>query len=148
MFERFFPALRRTGESGTAKPSDLYDMMEEMWRSPMAGLAGEGGFAVDVSETDQEVLVKAEMPGFEAKDIDLTLRNNLLTLKGEKKQEKEEKGENFFRSERSYGMFTRTIALPAQVVQDKVNAKYDKGVLTVRLPKSEPSVSTRIQIDA
>jgi HSP20 family protein len=108
---------------------------------------GEGGFAVDVSETDNEVLVKAEMPGFEPKDIDLTLRDNILLLKGEKKQEKEEKGENYVRTERSYGSFSRSIALPAEVAEDKVQAKYDKGILSIRLPKVAPSKAKKIQIN-
>ena len=96
------------------------------------------GFAprVDVVETDREVKVTAELPGLDAQDVDVTVSHNTLTLKGEKKQEHEERREGYYRSERSYGSFQRTIALPGNVETDKADAAFDKGVLTVTFPKT------------
>jgi len=91
---------------------------------------------VDVVETDQEVKVTAELPGLDAQDVDVTLSHNVLTLKGEKKHEHEEKGEGYYRSERSYGSFERSIPLPSTVETAKVDATFDKGVLTVTFPKT------------
>jgi HSP20 family protein len=91
---------------------------------------------VDISETDTEVKVSAELPGLDEKDIEVNVRDNTLTIKGEKKAEKEEKGKTFYRSERSYGLIQRVIPLPVEVQQDKAEAEFSKGVLTVRLPKS------------
>lgn len=91
---------------------------------------------VDVAETDREVVVTAELPGLDDKDIEVSIRDNSLSIKGEKRAEKEEKDKTFYRSERSYGMFQRVVGLPAEVQEDKVEAEFSKGVLTVRLPKS------------
>jgi HSP20 family protein len=90
---------------------------------------------VDVSETDKAVVVSAELPGLDEKDIDLSLSHGLLTISGEKKQEKEKKGRNTYLVERSYGSFQRSIALPTEVETDKVDAVFKKGVLTITLPK-------------
>ncbi|GJL79727.1 MAG: molecular chaperone Hsp20 [Nitrospinaceae bacterium] len=92
---------------------------------------------VDVTETDGEVQVVAELPGLDEKDVDVSLSENVLTLKGEKKHEKEEKQKNFYRMERTFGKFQRRIALPAEIESDKVEASFKKGILTVKLPKSE-----------
>ena len=100
--------------------------------------AASGAYApqVDVSEDDDSVIVTAELPGMEEKDIDLSLTHGALTLKGEKRAEKESKERGYYRSERSYGTFTRTIPLPCAVEEEKVAATFKKGVLTVTLPKS------------
>lgn len=98
---------------------------------------------VDVVETDQEVKVTAELPGLDAKDVDVTVSRNLLTLKGEKKQEHEEKGEGYYRSERSYGSFERSISLPSTVETDQADAAFDKGVLTITFPKTAAKTSKK-----
>jgi HSP20 family protein len=91
----------------------------------------------DVRETDDTVLVTAEMPGLEEKDFELSLAEGVLTLKGEKRHEHEEKEKgSFHRIERGYGTFQRRIALPCEVVAEKATAEYRKGVLTVTLPKA------------
>jgi HSP20 family protein len=90
---------------------------------------------LDVAETDKEIVVSAELPGIDEKDVDVTLKDDVLTIKGEKKAEKEEKGKNFHRVERSYGAFSRTVAMPAGVDDAMVKASFAKGVLTVTLPK-------------
>jgi len=91
--------------------------------------------ALDLSETKSDLVVKAEIPGIDPKDIDISLTNDLLTIKGEKKQEREEKEENYHFIERSYGSFTRSIKLPREVQSDKISASYKNGLLTVTLPK-------------
>jgi HSP20 family protein len=91
--------------------------------------------SVDISETEKDVLVKVELPGMEAKDIDVSVRNRMLSIRGERKHENEEKGENFHRVERSYGSFSRTVELPAEVDEAGVEAGYKRGILNLRMPK-------------
>jgi len=100
---------------------------------------------VDVVETDQEVKVTAELPGMDAQDVDVAVSHNVLTLKGEKKQEHEEKGEGYYRSERSYGSFQRSIPLPNTVETEKADATFSKGVLTISFPKT-PAAEDKKQI--
>ena len=95
---------------------------------------------VDVSETGKEIKVSVELPGMDEKDIDVSLTRDTLTIKGEKKEEKEEKGEGYYRAERSYGSFTRSIPLPVEVDTDKVQAAFKKGVLDITLPKSAKAI--------
>ncbi|MBF0506624.1 MAG: Hsp20/alpha crystallin family protein [Nitrospirae bacterium] len=95
---------------------------------------------IDVSETDKEIRISAELPGMDEKDIEVSLSKDILTIKGEKKEEKEDKGKDYYRMERSYGSFSRTIPLPVEVQDNKVDATFKKGVLTITLPKSEKAV--------
>jgi HSP20 family protein len=92
---------------------------------------------VDVSEDKESVIIKAEMPGMKKEDVKISVQDNVLTLKGEKKQEKEEKDKNYHRIERSYGSFCRSFQLPTSVKTDKIKANYKDGVLSVTLPKTE-----------
>jgi len=93
---------------------------------------------VNVSESDKEVRVTAEMPGMDEKDINVTLENNQLIIEGEKKSEQEDKGENYYLSERSYGRFHRAVPLPEGIDREQVKATFKKGVLDVRVVKTEP----------
>ena len=102
--------------------------------------------AVDIFETDQNLVVKAELPGVDPKDVEIRVENNTLYLKGERKFEKETKEENYHRIERSYGAFTRAIALPNSVDADKAAADYKNGVLTLTLPKREEAKPKTIKI--
>jgi len=102
--------------------------------------------AVDVKESADQVVVKAEVPGMDAKDINISITGKVLTIKGEKKSEREEKEENYHLVERSYGSFSRSLKLPAAVDLDKIEAKYDKGVLTVTCPKKEEVKPKAIEI--
>jgi len=102
--------------------------------------------SLDLSETKNDLVVKAELPGIDPKDIDISLANDVLTIKGEKKQEKEEKEEDYHLIERSYGAFTRSIRLPREVQSDKINASYKNGILRVTLPKSEEAKKKEIKI--
>ncbi|GIV79298.1 Hsp20/alpha crystallin family protein [Litorilinea aerophila] len=101
---------------------------------------------VDVSETDKEIRVSAELPGMEPDDIEVTVSGNLLTISGEKRAEHEEQGEQYYRMERTYGSFQRTIPLPYEVDADKVNARYKNGVLTITLPKPGEAQGRRWRI--
>jgi HSP20 family protein len=113
------------------------DTMKESW-SP----------SVDIFETENEVVIKAELPGMEAKDIDIKLENNVLMLRGDRRFEKETKNENYHRVERSYGNFTRSFSLPAFVDDAKVHAEYKNGLLRIVLPKKEQAKSKEIKIAA
>jgi HSP20 family protein len=95
---------------------------------------------VDVSETDKEIKVSVELPGMDQKDIDVSLTRDTLTIKGEKKEEKEEQGKDYYRMERSYGSFTRSVPLPVEVDTDKVQATFKKGVLDITLPKTARAI--------
>jgi len=101
---------------------------------------------LDISETDTEVRVRLDLPGVEAKEIDIQVNGNQLTIAGERKEEKEEKGETFHRVERRAGRFSRSFTLPCGVDENKVDATYHDGVLSVTLPKTEESKSRRITV--
>ncbi len=107
---------------------------------------GEWMTSVDVSETAKEIIVNAEIPGVEAKDIDVNLAGNVLTIKGERKREHEEKEENLHRVERSYGSFYRSLSLPSEVDADKIKASYKKGVLRVTMPKTKRAAGKKVEI--
>jgi HSP20 family protein len=102
--------------------------------------------AVDIFETENELVLKADVPGMELKDIDIQLENGTLTLKGERKFEKEEKNKGFHRLERSYGSFVRYFTVPETVDTENVKADYNSGVLTVTLPKKEIAKPRAIKV--
>ncbi len=107
--------------------------------------------SLDVSETKEAVVVKAEIPGMDPKDIHVTLQENFFTINGEKKQEKEEKeekDERHHRIERSYGAFTRSVRLPVAVDASKVDAKFKNGLLTVTLAKAPGVKGTAVPVKA
>lgn len=91
---------------------------------------------VDESEDEKAFHVKVELPGMDEEDVDITLADGMLTVRGEKKQEEEEKGKDFYRKERSFGSFRRVMPLPGDVEESKIQASFKKGVLTIDLPKS------------
>jgi HSP20 family protein len=124
----------------------LFDRFWENDFPEMPALMGSWAPAVDVSEAKDSVTVKAEVPGMDPKDIQVSLQDGTLTLKGEKKQSKEEKDEHYYRSERSYGAFVRTVRLPAAVDAAKVAATFKNGLLTVTLPKAPGAKGTSIPI--
>ena len=102
--------------------------------------------AVDVIDRDDEVLVRAQLPGLEKDQVEVTVADDYLTIRGEKREEKEEKGE-FYRSEIRYGSFSRTVHLPGTVDGEKAKAKYDAGLLEIRLPKVEKVKKRHVKID-
>ena len=119
----------------------------ERWR-PAAGMKMTPP-AVDLYEEKDEIVVKAELPGMEKDNIEVNLSDNRLTIKGEKKQEEEVKKEGYYRSERSYGSFVRSLELPREVQTDKVKAAFKNGILEIRLPKTEEAKKkeTRVKVD-
>ena len=92
---------------------------------------------VDISETEGEYLIKAELPDVRKEDVKVTVEDGVLTLQGERRQEKEEKGKKYHRVERSYGSFVRSFTLPESIDESGVNAEYKDGVLSLHLPKTE-----------
>ena len=129
-----------------ALPSRFGDFFRKDWEAPLSTTAWNP--SVDIFENDNEVVVKAELPGMNAKDIEVRLENNVLMLKGERRFEKETKEENYHRVEREYGTFSRTFALPAAVNGDKVTAEYKDGILKVVMPKKEETKTKPIKIAA
>ena len=104
--------------------------------------------AVDVAETEHEIVLRAEIPGMKQEDIDIELTGDTLSLRGERKFENEERKENFVRVERSYGRFQRSFTLGVPVQFDAVTASYRDGVLEVHLPKSEETKPRKVQVNA
>jgi HSP20 family protein len=102
--------------------------------------------SVDIFETEGEIVVKAELPGMSREGITLNLEKNVLTLKGERRFEKETKDENYHRIERSYGGFSRAFSIPATVDEEKIRADYKDGVLKIVLPKKEQAKPKQIRI--
>ncbi|MDR4503308.1 MAG: Hsp20/alpha crystallin family protein [Candidatus Scalindua sp.] len=92
---------------------------------------------INVSENDKEIEVSVEVPGMDQNDVEVNVRDDVLTIKGEKKEEKEEKDKEYYHVERSYGSFYRSLQIPCEVDHDKVKAEFKKGVLKIYLPKSE-----------
>jgi HSP20 family protein len=138
LFDRFaggfgFPALRQMFDVGPA------------WRSETSLAMSVP--AMDFTEDDQAYRLTAELPGLSEKDIEVTVSGDTLTLKGEKKEEKEEKNKNYYLSERSYGAFQRAITLPDAIDRDRIAAEFSKGVLTVTLPKTQEAQKQQKKIE-
>ena len=102
--------------------------------------------SVDVAEHDNEYVVKVELPGVSKDDVNITMQDSVLTIRGEKKEEKETKESSYHRVERSYGSFQRSFTLPTTVKSDKVNASYKDGILTISLPKTEETKPKQIEV--
>ena len=102
--------------------------------------------AIDLIDTRDNVMVKVELPGIQKEDVEISLKDDHLTIRGEKKQEKEEKGKNRYYVERTYGSFARTITLPTKVKADKVKAAYKDGILEIELPKAEEAKTREIKV--
>ena len=102
--------------------------------------------SMDVTESDKEIEITAELPGLEEKDVQINLADNVLTIRGEKKAEKEQKEKDYHLVERSYGSFSRSLELPAGIDPEAVNATIDKGVLKVTVPKPAPAVAKKINV--
>ncbi len=124
MFDRFFRG-GDLSEIGTAG----------MWLPP-----------IDLSETSDKITVKAEIPGMDPKEIDISIQGDTLIIKGEKKEEKEEKGKNYYRMERRYGNFSRSVDLPTSVDTNKVTAECKNGVLEITMQKKEEVKPKQISV--
>ncbi|HYM91929.1 MAG TPA: Hsp20/alpha crystallin family protein, partial [bacterium] len=104
--------------------------------------------AVEMFETDHEVVVRAELPNIDPKQVDITVTNDTMTLKGESKHEQEEQGRNYYRRELRYGTFTRTLPLGTEVKSGDAKAVYKDGVLEIKIPKSERVKPTSVKVQA
>ncbi len=126
---------------------DLEDVFERFWADQGNGMVA-SLFAppLDMTEKDGEILLRMDLPGIDAKDIDIQVTGNQLTISGERKEEKEESGETYHRIERRSGRFSRSVLLPCDVQDDKVDARYANGVLTIRLPKTAEAKSKHIAV--
>ncbi len=135
------------GELGTLRKE-----MDRLWNrffedSPLSSMmTASWAPSADISETRDKLIVKAELPGLEAGDINISLSGDLLTIRGEKKKESEDKDEHHYCLERYYGEFQRTFRLPVEVLADKIEAKFDKGILTITMPKSAKAHKKEIKI--
>ncbi len=132
--ENPFRALRREMDSLFENFFSGFEM------EPFTSRRGAFSPHIDVVESDKEITVTAELPGMDEKDIDVSLNEDTLSIRGEKKAEKEDKGKDYYRMERSYGSFSRSITLPKEVNTEKVEAQFKKGILTVVLPKTSKAV--------
>ena len=137
-----------TGLAGLRHEMDrVFDRLYEPSPDEIEPL-GEWWPRVDLAETKEALVVKAEIPGVEQRDVHVSLQNGVLTVAGDKRHEKEEKDERYHRVERSYGSFSRSLSLPAGIETEKVNATFKDGVLTVTLPKTPAAQGTTIPIKA
>jgi len=132
-------------------------LFEDLWRDrgrfsllPETRSGGEAWPSVDEMEDEKGYRITVDLPGMDDKDVEVTLGDGMLTIRGEKKHEDEEKRGDYYRKERSVGSFRRVLAIPGEVDEEKIQASFRKGVLTVDLPKSEAAQKKvkRIDIDA
>jgi HSP20 family protein len=137
-----------TGMSGLKHEMDrVFDrFLESKWEEIPA--LGQWMPSMDVSETKDSLVAKVEAPGMDPKDIQISLQEDLLTVKGEKRQDKEEKDEHYHRVERAYGAFARSVRLPVAVDANKVTATFKNGLLTITLPKTPAARGTMIPVKA
>ena len=127
---------------------------DRLFKEAFTPLFGEGDIStrtwappVDIFETENDIVLKAELPGVDPKDVEVKVEDNTLYLKGERKFEKEVKDESYHRIERSYGSFARSFSLPNSINAEKVKAEYEDGLLTLTLPKREEAKPKTIKID-
>lgn len=150
------PIGRQRGVARTDNPflslqQEIDRLFEDFTRGFPALGAGVSGALVptmDVSETDKEIEITAELPGLEEKDVQINVADNVLTIRGEKKAKKDEKDKNYRLVERSYGSFERSLELPKGVNIDAIKATIDKGVLKVTVPKPVPAQTRKIEVKA
>jgi HSP20 family protein len=145
------------GERGVTRPlsNPFSALQQEIGRLFEGFSRGFSGFSarevmpsMDLSETDKEIEITAELPGLEEKDIQLNVADNVLTIRGEKKNEREETKKDYRLVERSYGSFTRAVQLPDGVNADSIKAVMSKGVLKVTVPKPAPAQTKKIDVKA
>ena len=152
----FIPVGRERSLAGPANPfmslqREIDRLFEDFGRgfSSFPTIRGDGASlmpSMDVAETDKEIEITAELPGLEEKDVQINVADDLLTIRGEKKVEKEQKDKNYRLVERSYGSFERTLELPEGVNADAIKASISKGVLKVIVPKPAPAQAKKIEV--
>lgn len=131
----------------------LQDQVNRLFEAPLAGRRAENSNlaawapAVDIYETENELVIKADLPDINEKDLDVRVENNMLTIRGERKFEQKVKEDNYLRIERTYGSFSRSFSLPTTVNTESVQAEYKNGVLTVQLPKRAESKPRQVKVN-
>ncbi|MBI4835013.1 MAG: Hsp20/alpha crystallin family protein [Planctomycetes bacterium] len=129
--------------------------MDRLWQNffnsswnmvPMEPTNGGWLPVMDVEELDNEIKVTTELPGVDSKNVQVTVSGDLITIKGEKKEETEQKKKNYYRSERCYGSFQRTVRAPADIDANKCSAEFKNGVMTVTCPKAEKSKTKQVEV--
>lgn len=152
---------RKPTQPTTQRPLDIFEVMRrEMDRvfdrfefapsrwPALAGVATNSHVpSLDVKDTGAAVVIEAELPGVSEKDVSVTLRDGILTIKGEKKSQREEKNDNYVLTERSYGSFERSLSLPDSIDEARVDARFEKGVLKVTVPKKPEAAKAPKQIE-
>ncbi len=149
------PVGRQRAVAGGGNPFlSLQQEIDRLFEDFTRGFPAFGGMAnvavptMDVAETDKEIEITAELPGLEEKDVQINVADNVLTIRGEKKAEKEQKDKNYRLVERSYGSFERSLELPKGIDLDGIKASIDKGVLKVVVPKPAPAQVKKVEVKA
>ena len=145
----YLPRLRSKSESIRTRDSIFDDLFHELYSLPTSFLSKSGmdlSPRIDISETDGEYKIEAELPGINQKEIDVKIDNNILTIKGKKEDIKEEKEKNYHLRERYYGAFQRSISLPNNIEPEKIKASFENGVLNISVPKSDKRTPKKIEI--
>lgn len=156
------PWRNKRNELAAREPADAYPLgrlrseidrlFDRFFTDPFGSMdafftpLGEWAPSIDVAESEQEITVRAEIPGVDPKDLDIQLTENVLTLRGEKKEMTERKGDNYYHGERRFGTFQRVICLPVDVDPEKVSAEHANGVVTIRLAKVPGAAPKRIPV--
>ncbi|HAJ25701.1 MAG TPA: molecular chaperone [Syntrophus sp. (in: bacteria)] len=142
------PVRREEGNSVYSLQQEMNSLFDDFFRGfdmlPAQGMAGRfGAFSpsIDIKENEKEITVKAELPGLDEKDVEVHMADNTLTIKGEKKKETEDKGQNYYHLERSYGSFQRVIPLHVAINEKQVDATFKNGILTINLPKKDEAMA-------
>jgi len=143
------PVKRKEGGRGSL--TRLHDEMDDLFRGFFSDWdwpvwSGSRWPAIDIAEKDNEFVVKAEVPGCKADDIDISVHGSTLTISGEKKAEEEKKEKGYYHVERSYGSFRRDFNLASDIDSEKIEATCKDGVLTIKLPKSEKAKAVKIKV--
>ncbi len=131
----------------------LQDQVNRLFEAPLAGRRAESSNltawapAVDIYETENELVIKADLPDINEKDLDVRVENNMLTIRGERKFEQKVNEDNYLRIERTYGSFSRSFSLPTTVSTESIQAEYKNGVLTVQLPKRAESKPRQVKVN-
>jgi len=126
----------------------MSSLFQESFIRPSSMMAQDGltSFPLDISETEDEFVIRASLPGVQPDDVQITVQGDMLTIRGESKEEEERKGEHWHSRERRFGRFQRTVFLPAPVKADRAQAQYENGILTLTLPKAEEAKPRQIKI--
>ena len=141
----FLPSLFREPRRGVIE--DVENLMSRLWEEGEDGWSfGRGAPLIDISESEAAIEAKLDLPGVKPEEIEIQLNGNVLTISGERKAEKEEKGKTYHCVERRTGSFSRSFSLPCPVEEDEVAAEYHDGVLTVALPKTEEAKTRKIKV--